>query len=1093
MTLRNAFSILVIEILVFGHAVSTTAQTQEVLEQGRVIERELAGGQVHTYQIPVTFGQYLRVTVEAPRLSVVVSMFTPAKEKIVENSAGKYIPWGVSTIARLSGSYRIEVTSPDASNARGSYSINVEELRPATSDDENRVAAERAVIEGRRQFAQARLGNTGSTEAMERYLAKFGEALDLWRRAGDRRGEAETLWFLGNATRSMGEPEKARDYYNQALALALEIDYRRVEGPLYNASGQLSADLGEWQAALDAYDRALEASKRTGNRTVESSVLESLAGAYEALGDFQKALSYLEKRLAISRSEGDRRGEFFWLKDVGRMHDALGDKQTAADHFERALALARDFGDRASEARLSLLIGNHFLLSAKDYERALDFYNRALLIYRADNDRVAQAGTLNNIANTYQAMRERQKALDSFDQTLQLWRAIADRRGEAYALNNIGNAHYEYGELQRALVFEEQALDLHRELGNPMGVNRSLDDMARIYAALGNTQKAVSLTEPLLTFSRNTGDRTMEAETLRKLALLERKRGNLVEARRIIESAVQIAESTRATFTSPDLRLKYFVSAKNYYELYIDVLMQLHQEYPAGGFDTAALQASESARARSLLDLLVEARADIRKGALPELIKRERALQHRLNDKAQEQRQLLNGKHSSEQADAAESEIRALLNEYGELDAKIRATCPAYASLTRTSSLSLQEFQQRVLDPDTILLEFAMGTERSYLWLVTPNSISSYILPRRAEIEAAARSVRELLIARQPVRSETEKQNRARVAAADAKYSKKAAALSEILFGQVVSRLGKKRLLLVADGALQYIPLAALPLPGGDRPLILDHEIVNLPSASVLAVLRRDTAERAPAARAVAVVADPVFDRSDTRVKAMHRTQTLKSNERPLAIDLQHALRGFDLARDEATISRLPFTRKEADAIFATASPGAGMKAVDFNANRELATSAELSRYRIVHFATHALLNAEHPELSGIVLSLVDEQGRSRDGFLRLHDIYNLNLPAELVVLSACKTGLGKEIRGEGLIGLTRGFMYAGTKRIVASFWKVDDWATAELMKRFYRKMLVDKQHPAAALQAAQIEMWKQPKWRAPFYWAAFTLQGEPN
>jgi CHAT domain-containing protein len=398
----------------------------------------------------------------------------------------------------------------------------------------------------------------------------------------------------------------------------------------------------------------------------------------------------------------------------------------------------------------------------------------------------------------------------------------------------------------------------------------------------------------------------------------------------------------------------------------------------------------------------------------------------------------------------------------------------------------LREIQQQVLDPDTILLEYALGSERSFLWLVTPDSLASYALPKRQDIESVSRRVSEQLTARQPVTSETEKQYRARVAAADAQYPKDVAALSEMLLGKIGSELGKKRLLIVADGALQYIPFAALSLPGSDHPLIVDHEIVNLPSASVLATLRRDTAQRAPADNSVAVLADPVFDASDPRVKAMHRDHSQRNGERSKGIDLQRALRGSDLGR-------LPFSRREADAIVAAASAGSVTQLVDFDANRELAIGGKLSRYRIVHFATHALLNGEHPELSGIVLSLVDKEGRSRDGYVRLHDIYNLNLPAELVVLSACKTALGKEIRGEGLIGLTRGFMYAGTRRVVASLWKVDDWRTAELMKRFYMKMLVDKKSPAAALKAAQIEMWRQPKWRAPYYWAGFTLQGEPN
>ncbi|HKP12408.1 MAG TPA: CHAT domain-containing protein, partial [Blastocatellia bacterium] len=184
-------------------------------------------------------------------------------------------------------------------------------------------------------------------------------------------------------------------------------------------------------------------------------------------------------------------------------------------------------------------------------------------------------------------------------------------------------------------------------------------------------------------------------------------------------------------------------------------------------------------------------------------------------------------------------------------------------------------------------------------------------------------------------------------------------------------------------------------------------------------------------------------------------------------------------------------SRREAEAIAEAAPAGQALKALDFDASRAMATGGELSRYRVVHFATHGLLNSEHPELSGVVLSLVDHDGRPQNGFLRLHEIYNLDLPAELVVLSACQTALGKEVRGEGLVGLTRGFMYAGAARVMASLWKVDDAATAELMRRMYTRLLRENLRPAAALRAAQVEMWKQPRWQSPYYWAAFVLQGE--
>jgi CHAT domain-containing protein len=202
------------------------------------------------------------------------------------------------------------------------------------------------------------------------------------------------------------------------------------------------------------------------------------------------------------------------------------------------------------------------------------------------------------------------------------------------------------------------------------------------------------------------------------------------------------------------------------------------------------------------------------------------------------------------------------------------------------------------------------------------------------------------------------------------------------------------------------------------------------------------------------------------------------------------ALRDVGLNAD-GTLRRLLFSRTEAADISRLVPPKESLKALDFKASRATAMSGELSKYQYVHFATHGVLSLAHPELSGIALSMVDEKGQKQDGYLRLYEIYNLDLPAELVVLSACETGVGKQIRGEGLIALTRGFMYAGAKRVVASLWKVDDSATAALMAQFYKEMFVSGRTPAAALKEAQKTISQQPRWRSPYYWAGFVLQGE--
>jgi CHAT domain-containing protein len=280
-----------------------------------------------------------------------------------------------------------------------------------------------------------------------------------------------------------------------------------------------------------------------------------------------------------------------------------------------------------------------------------------------------------------------------------------------------------------------------------------------------------------------------------------------------------------------------------------------------------------------------------------------------------------------------------------------------------------------------------------------------------------------------------------------------------------------KRLLVVADGALQYVPFTALPGPAG-TPLIAEHEIVYLPSASVLDTIRRD---HRPAAAPLdaAVFADPVFSKNDVRFAAA-RDASAPARTR---------------ASDGGVYGRLHFSRREAETI-AAVSPGT-FEALDFRAAKSTLLARDLRQYRILHIATHGTLNTEHPELSGLVFSLVDEQGRSIDGFLRLHEIYNLELGAELVVLSACSTALGKEIHGEGLIGLTRGFMFAGASRVVSSVWNVDDRSSSLLMSRFYTEMLTRRLSPAAALRAAQLALLRDPRWSSPHYWAAFGLQGE--
>ena len=583
--------------------------------------------------------------------------------------------------------------------------------------------------------------------------------------------------------------------------------------------------------------------------------------------------------------------------------------------------------------------------------------------------------------------------------------------------------------------------------------------------------------------------------------------GNLPEARAKINTSIAITEALRTKIASRELRASYFATRHDYYNLYIDILMRLHEKSPREGYDGEALQVERAGRARLLLETLAEANADIRQGADPKLVQRERLLRQRLNAKAQERMRLLGGAQTEEQARAVGQELDALTTELRQVETEIRHKSPRYATLTQPQPLTLKEIQAEVLDADTVLLEYSLGQQRSYLWAVTPDSITSYVLPKREEIDAAARRVYDILSARnQRVAGETQAQREARVALAEAEYAEAGAHLSRMLLVPAASRLGDKRLLIASDGALQYIPFAALPDPAGPAanpaPLVLKHETVSLPSASTISALRRETKGRTPAVKTMAVLADPVFELDDERVRAgvakgvnkTGGTETQPSpapDTRQLIQEFAEASKGKGQAGRGRRIPRLPGTRQEAAQILALVPAAEGKQAIDFAASRATATDPALSQYRYVHFATHGFLDSDHPELSGIVASLVDEKGNTQDGFLRAHEVFNLRLPAEMVVLSACQTGLGKEIKGEGLVGLTRGFMYAGAPRVVVSLWSVSDKATAELMARFYRGVLQEGKQPSAALRAAQVSLMNDKRWASPFYWAPFIIQGE--
>ncbi len=581
---------------------------------------------------------------------------------------------------------------------------------------------------------------------------------------------------------------------------------------------------------------------------------------------------------------------------------------------------------------------------------------------------------------------------------------------------------------------------------------------------------------------RKVDDRVNDASVRFALGRLELNSGNYEAAERYLKDSIENTESIRSDLKTRVFAAAFSASVHERYVAYIECLMRKHKSQPSKGLEVIAFEASELARARSLSELLRDTQTTVLVGVDPQLAQKEKSLRHAIRTTVDQTVSLLATNYKKEELDKLEGSLTRLREQHKRITAKLRQINPDYDKVEEPASYSLQQIQNVVLEDDqTVLLEYLLGQDASYVWAITRNSVEVFELPRADAITSAVKRVYENVL-KEPDDENTKHLNQA------------SAELAEMILRPVIAKLTAPRVIVVADGALNYIPFQLLPNPSANNePLVAKYEVINAPSASILGQLRQEKELRQRRSKVLAAFGDPVFDSNYAQYKNSAPTEltaAVRGNENE---SWRRAWRDVEVGADAFDVSvlqPLDYTKFELNHLSAIAGSKAFV-ARGFAASRETLGSLDLSKYAILHFATHGVLHPEKPEYSGFYLSTVDTEGRRQDGFINMQDIYGLNAPVDLVVLSACRTGLGKDVRGEGLIGLTRGFMFAGASSVVSSLWRVDDEATSELMKHFYANMLEKKMRPAEALRAAQNTLRQVPHWQSPHFWAAFTLQGE--
>ena len=906
----------------------------------------------------------------------------------------------------------------------------------------------------------------------------------LAKKINHQEGEATSLSLLSLILLEEGDIKQSEISYKKALELLANSNDRLAQAKALFSNAQFSYFQNNIEQTVKLFQDSLNYVNQTSDLRTTAQILHELAYAYFKQGNPILGLQTAEKSLAIWKDLGDERGEAITYISIGLAYKILGEERNALNAYNYAESKFPADTDLIEHARL--LTGLAALydkygenqLVEKNLQRSYELFVQA-------NYPQGQLAVLPTLIKISHQNKKPELISSYYAEVLRLSDKLKNDFYVGFTNEILGNQKLESNSLDEAIQLYNSALKILEKYKNKQGISLLNQRLGETFERKNQFETAKNHFNISLEFNRQIRDSFGEAQLLYNLANLFSKENNIEMALKTIEDSLKVTESLYSEVVNAKLKSTYFSNVYDRYELYINLLMKMHQRFPDSGYNIKALNTVEKSRSRSLLETLRLTEAKFTKDANPEDIKRENEILNSLNLKSDKLIELLSRDSDKAEINKVEIEIRQLENQLEELKAILKQNSPIYSAIKNPIPFNINEFQQNTLDQQTLLLEFSLGEKESYLWLISKNEISTYLLPSRQVIENRIEKIHHTFDSRQILPNEEIEIYQKRIAELEKTFQAEAKILSNELLGQIAEKLTNNRLIIVPDGKLALLPISALPSPNSDQPLIKTNEIIYEPSASLLTILPNIQNRKYQPSNDLFVLADPIFSETDIRLRA----KLEKENSTQAVLGLN--LRDFRLMDSNGKIPRLFASQEEAVSIAKAVGNSRTLIASGFEANRERVLKSDISNYRILHFATHGLVDLERPEVSSIILSQFDENGNKKEGFLRLQDIYSMDLASDLVVLSACQSGIGKEIKGDGLLSINNAFLRAGAKTVLSSAWKVDDNATADLMKNFYLNLKQKNLTPSEALREAQLSMLNSSQFKSPFYWAAFTVQGE--
>jgi CHAT domain-containing protein/tetratricopeptide (TPR) repeat protein len=922
-------------------------------------------------------------------------------------------------------------------------------------------------------------------------LEKFRRAADFFQATGEgtlRRaalnGESRLLLY------KLSDYHAAREAALASIAVDTEAADLQGQGLAWKTLSSVEYFLGDYAAGIQAAQNAISLYEKTGDDYWQGILLGNLAYTYRETGDTAHALESSEQALVIARRIQDKFGVAFNLEALATVHLSRGELERSFELYYEALDATRVQPYPAVEAAIWSGLGDLYS-QLNDEKRAEECFQKALPLTEAASDAAGMLKVLSSLGELYL----RQNRPSEASAILQKGQKQAERLGllreQSLLSAAVARSEAALGDSKAARASFEVAVDVATRIANKDAQAGALLHFGDFEHQTGHAARARDLYARAFDLWTQESNRAQAATALASLARLDSDASDLARARKEIEDALGFIETSRSTLASRELRTSFFSSKHAYYDLAVSILMRLHASEPARGYDTEAFAIAERASSRVLLDEIAGGKVPTFVQAPADLLREQQSDQTHLDALFERLRSLSDEPNkNAEQMSKVRAEIESQLRASDTLDGRIRAASGDYAAFTGARAASSTEIAG-LLGAHSALAKYWVGTDRGYLWLVTPNGFGSFVIRTGSEaMRSLVGSWLESLQARSVQRlGESLTDRGQRLTAADAAEQSTAEKLGKLLFPGLDRLADVNRIYIVPDGPLASIPFAALRIPATRRSgqahsstiLLSRFEVLTEPSESILQLLSRSRSQASGGPR-IAVFADAVYSASDPRVGKSPGMVRLTSDTESLGL------------ADEAGMAHLPrlgASRQEARAIGQLNGQSNTSIRLGFRALASTVREEDWSHYEIAHFGVHALLNPERPAFSGVVLTMVHPDGVARNGVLWLSDIYTLHMPVKLVVLSGCRTANGREIPGEGLEGLSHAFFFAGARSVVGSLWSVEDSETGLLMQGFYRNLIHGKLSPAAALRRAQLAIAGQVGTSAPFHWAGFTIQGD--